>query len=183
MAANEGTGDGTGTIFSFTESGDGGDGDKKQSPANNGAVDPASLAGGGGGSDGSGTGKRGRGRPRKDGAATGAKAAPLDLGFVEFALVGIHTFLAGSLQIPELELQDEEAKKLAVAVANVGKYYNVKMDAKTQAWMGLIMCAGGIYGGRAVAIYARMNTDEKPKGTEPGASNVQPLFTAPPTPH
>lgn len=169
MADSTGTGAGGGkddVLFSFGNDGAGPKPDASAASGNTGTVDPASVAAAAGGT---GTGKRGRGRPAGSGnkprasAGGAAQKAPLDLGFIEFALLGIHSMLASSLAIPELELTQDEGHKLAVAVQNVAAHYPLAIDPKAQAWMALFMVAGSLYGTRAYVYYARTTAAPEPQ--------------------
>ncbi len=87
--------------------------------------------------------------------------------------MGIHTMLASIAKTPELELTDEECERIAKAMQNVAQYYPVYVDAKTQAWMGLIMTAGSVYGTRVFAILARLKAEANEKAaTAQNAPNV-----------
>lgn len=172
MAEKQGTGDGTGAIFSF-DADNGNSADSGNVTGGNtpplGSVDPAAARGDTGGSNNASPNppKRGRGRPKGSGKSAGAgatkTATPLDLNFVQFSLMGIHTMLASVTKTPELELNDDEAERIAKSIQNVAQYYPVYVDAKTQAWMALIMTAGAIYGSRGIAIAARMKTEANAK--------------------
>lgn len=120
-------------------------------------VDPdtASISGGGGG----GTGKR-RGRPpgSTNRAQTSRKA---DIGGLEQILLSLHFMGAAICECPELQLEDKEAKALADAVVKVSAHYDHRISPKTVAWVNLAMIAGGIYGGRALAIRARFKAEEE----------------------
>lgn len=69
--------------------------------------------------------------------------------------------LASSLQVPEIELTQDEGHKLAVAVQNVAAHYPVAIDPKAQAWMALFMVAGSLYGTRAYVYYARVTAEKE----------------------
>lgn len=176
MAENTGDGNESGNrkpFFSFTEDG-GISGDNVSGASkNSGAIDPASLAGNASGDTGTDSGKRKRGRPKGSGtkAGAGTQKAPLDIKFVEFALFGIHTMLASSMNTPELALNEDETAKLAGAINNVAQYYPVVIDPKMQAWMGLFMVAGSLYVPRVISIYARANTEP--------VEEQQPVFKGP----
>lgn len=60
------------------------------------------------------------------------------------------------LKTPELDLDPEEAKKLAEGTANVLRHYpSVTMPAQALDWIGLATCIGMVYGPRLVAIRMR----------------------------
>lgn len=86
--------------------------------------------------------------------------------------------LASSLHIPELELTQGEAEQLSKAVGNVAAYYPVAIDPKTQAWVALFAIAGSLYGSRAVAYYARVNTKAPMQTVNPTEGNVTPFKPA-----
>lgn len=137
-------------------------------------VDPATLAGSSTGSE-PGSGKRKRGRPPGSGnksKSSGGTApkTPLDLGFFQFGILGIHTALAAITKIPEIALSEPEAETLAKAMANVAQYYPVAIDAKTQAWMALVMTAGTMYAPRFIAYTVRTKMPRNPP-----PDNVHPL--------
>lgn len=69
----------------------------------------------------------------------------------------IHALVAGALNTPELELQQYEAAQLSQAAANVAQHYEILGGAspELQAWMGLLTCAGFVYGPRAFALYSK----------------------------
>jgi hypothetical protein len=92
----------------------------------------------------------------------------------------MHVMLASALAVPELELTEDEAHKIAVAGADVAKHYSVELDPKTVAWVQLGMVCGSIYGSRAVAIYFRRQTDHGEIDKPEGPSRPQPkqeIFT------
>lgn len=63
--------------------------------------------------------------------------------------------LAGITRVSELEMDKEEAKKLADAAAKVARHYDLAATAKQLDWTNLIMTAGAIYGTRLMAIRLR----------------------------
>lgn len=145
-----------------------------------GAIDPTTL--GGSGNDGSnsanGSGKRGRGRPKGSGTKSQTASPQLDIGSIETLLFNIHGLLAVATKIDQLALQQEEAKTLAVAVANVQKFYPMHISAKAFAWTNLVMVAGSVYGSRAVSIWADMKAAENARDNPPvNNGNVTALRT------
>lgn len=114
--------------------------------------------------DGSWTRKRGRRAGTGGASARQSKQAAPSVNVIEQSLVGIHALLAVSTKTPELALEPDESKPLAQAVAEVAKHYDIPgLDAKTVAWMGLIMVAGKIYVPRAVLISQRLEQERKEK--------------------
>lgn len=90
---------------------------------------------------------------------------PNNLENIEELLVSLHFMGAKLLDVPEIELTQDESRKLMKAVKDVAKYYNVAFDPKKLAIFHLMTAMGGIYGPRAVAIYRRKTAGPK---KEPG---------------
>lgn len=78
-------------------------------------------------------------------------------------MLSLHMMAAKFTHIDELELSDEEAKRLAEAMARVAALYDVRASEKTLAWMNLAGCVGSIYGTRAFAYSLRKNSEGKKK--------------------
>jgi hypothetical protein len=100
-----------------------------------------------------GLGKRKRGRPR--GSTNKTSSAQRDIGIEGVAnlLTIIHTALSAA--VPELELDEKEARSLALASTNVMRHYNIEQSEKAIAWTGLIGVLATVYGPRAFAIRLR----------------------------
>lgn len=90
--------------------------------------------------------------------------------------------LASVTKTPELELNDEEAERIAKSIQNVAQYYPVYIDAKAQAWMALIMTAGAVYGSRGIAIAARMKTEADERRNKQPSATVHTFPFNPPMP-
>lgn len=71
--------------------------------------------------------------------------------------------LAAAVKTPELELDKDEAKKLAENVAAVNAFYGKVIDPKIMAWTALIMTCGQLYAPRVVAIKLRWESEKKDK--------------------
>lgn len=136
-----------------------------------GTIDPFKIDGnasaGSGNVGNAGTQPRRRGRPpgSKNRPADGStpQKTSNDLGVnLEELLLSIHCMGAVFLQSPELELDDDEAKKIAHHLKKVSALYNHTFDPKTIIWCGFLFTLAEIYGTRGVAIYKRMTTDKKP---------------------
>jgi hypothetical protein len=69
--------------------------------------------------------------------------------------------MMASVLIPEMELDKEEAKKLADASKEVAKHYSVYIDPKKLAIANLAAVAGFLYGPRAIAWRARKSGEKK----------------------
>lgn len=63
-------------------------------------------------------------------------------------MIGIHSGVAVMLQNGGWQIDEEEAQKLAVAITKVQAQYNMVLDPKSAAWIGLIGAAGSVYGPR-----------------------------------
>jgi hypothetical protein len=104
--------------------------------------------------------KRGRGRPPGSGNKSTAKAdAPVSLKInvsgIEKLLVSIHLGVAIATGLPELSLEEDEAKQLAKAFADVQAQYQFELDPKTAALLNLAVVGGTIYGSRAIGLVAK----------------------------
>jgi hypothetical protein len=60
--------------------------------------------------------------------------------------------LAKVTKVEEMKLDNDEAKMIAEAMANVQQHYSVVVDPKYLAWMGLIGVCVTIYGPRAALL-------------------------------
>lgn len=119
----------------------------------------------------SGPAKRGPGRPRKDGQPTGSGPSPrptsaakdrgLNINGIEKILFSIHAVAASVSQIPELELDEEECKRLASAIQNVNAAYKIEFDPKKAAMFDLMTACGIVYGPRAVTVFIRKRSETK----------------------
>lgn len=69
--------------------------------------------------------------------------------------------MAGATKIDELKLTAEESKQLAAAVAEVNAHYNVVVDPKVMAWVGLTTTCVSIYAPRVASYKIRASFEEK----------------------
>lgn len=134
--------------------------------------------------------KRGRGRPagttRKSNSGnngSGRNGAPKtqtkNSGAIglEQIFFSIHMMMAGATKIEELKLSPEESKQLAAAVAEVNAHYNIAVDPKVMAWVGLTTTCVSIYAPRVASYKIRASFEEKKrKATE---KQVAPKVEAP----
>lgn len=116
--------------------------------------------------------KRGRGRPPGSKTRNGkakAEKIPTSLDGIEGILLSLHTMGATFAKVPELNLTDEEAKKLSAAIERVASLYDFGASEKTLAWVNLAMCVGGIYGTRVFAYSMRTKQEaDEAKKRAPG---------------
>ena len=78
-------------------------------------------------------------------------------------ILGLHVTL--SLKIPEMKIDEAEAKLLANAIADVLNYYpTIKsfLEGKAAAHVALMMAVIQVYGTRLVAIQLRLRTEKQP---------------------
>lgn len=125
-----------------------------QSTGDDGIIDPATLTTG---SDtGTGTGTRRRGRPRgskNSGKDRGRDSQGKATKNIEKMFFSGHMMMAAFLKTPEFIIDTEESKALSEAISTVAELYPIPLlDEKSQAWIALAMCAGGIYGPRVIAV-------------------------------
>lgn len=76
-------------------------------------------------------------------------------------LLVVHATLAQLSGIKELELDDDEARKLSEASKEVLKHYPLGVSEKTLAWVNLTVVAGGIYGIRFMAWNVRKSAEKR----------------------
>lgn len=102
-----------------------------------------------------------RGRPK---GTAKSKTNENSLRNIEKALIAIHFIAATRLNIDEIKLEQDDAHTIAEAVADVAKYYNIKIDGKTGAWLNLTYALGSVYAPMGVLLYMRMK-EQKANGS------------------
>jgi hypothetical protein len=106
--------------------------------------------------------RRDAGQPRGSyGERTDTTKTTPDLSDLKALIFSLHQ--AVSAIVPEMELDQEEAKRFADATQNLMKQYDHRVNPKVMAWMQFSCVVGGIYGPRAVAVYRRMEGDTERK--------------------
>lgn len=70
-------------------------------------------------------------------------------------LTVLHIGIASATRTPEMALQDDEAKSLAGATAEVLQQFDIRPDPRIEAVVGLCIVAGGIYAPRIYMIRER----------------------------
>lgn len=90
----------------------------------------------------------------------------MDLTLLRDQILVAHQLAAVTLQCPELALTEEEGKRLAVALNDVAKQFDVGkvVNPKVQAILALTTVAAITYVPRAPAIAKAMKTRKAPKG-------------------
>jgi hypothetical protein len=115
-------------------------------------------------------------------ASKAADAVSLDLGSFKDILYSTHAMLASIASAPGMAIDEDEAEKLAKAVANVSRHYDIPTMAQTTVdWVMLIQACGAIYGPRLLAWKMdRAAKRARPAPQSPMAPrNVAPAPTAP----
>lgn len=108
----------------------------------------------------SGEPRRRRGRPK--GSTKGPVQVSPDLTDTSGLIVGAHLFLAGLLNVPELEIDEQEAELFSRKAQKLLSLYVVKLDERKVAWGEFLLALGGIYGPRVVAVYKRSSSRPAP---------------------
>jgi hypothetical protein len=91
--------------------------------------------------------------------------------------------LATFTQHEELELEADEARKLAVAIDKVNSLYDFSViPPSAMAWTQLVMALGSVYGPRAIAIVRKQrkgNATIIPPNRQPTEAISKPLTIFP----
>lgn len=107
----------------------------------------------------------GRDLSKGRGPKPGSRKAASSVGLIERLLLGIHTMAASALKSPHWELSADEANELAKAAAKVQEQYDISLDPKTEAWLGLATVAGAMYAPRVMVTLHLAS--EKAKASKP----------------
>lgn len=123
------------------------------------------------GSSGGNTGTIGGRKPRADkgrprGPRSGTAKNPTHLGGWEDALLAVHIALAGVSHCPELELDEDEARKVTVALDRLAGHYNVVPSETAKVWINFAGAIGSVYGPRAIAIKKRLDREAANRGNK-----------------
>lgn len=105
-------------------------------------------------------------RGRKAGTGSGAnrgKASDYSASLDAFTgmLAIVHVGLASVTKTPELVLEEDEAKSLAMASANVLEQFDITPDPRVTAVLGLVTTCGMIYGPRVYLIRERKREEKE----------------------
>lgn len=146
--------------------------------------EPAESTGGGGE-----PARRGRGRPKGSGTKSAASPAQakqessLNVNGIEKILYSLHAMGASLFAIPEMEITEDEARRISKAIAGVSDQYKVMIDPRRAAQIDLVRELGTIYGSRAVAYYLRKKAEKaRPVNAAPQRAPQPQRAPAPPPP-
>lgn len=128
-------------------------GDGESGGGDSGFLDPATITGG----------TDTPVRERKKRGPNKAKNKPLDIVDIRDTLVTSHFLAANFLRCPEIALTADQAETMARAASRLSEYYDFQIAGKTAAIVNFAIAFGGVYAGKAAAIYNR---------AKDGASNV-----------
>jgi hypothetical protein len=109
-------------------------------------------------------GKRGRGRPpgsKSGGGPTKRNAGKSDAAALARQIVGGHVLASMFTGIPELIVNEQEARMLADALIAVAEEYGFALGGKTGATLQLLSALGMVYGTRVFAIAARIQKQQQ----------------------
>ena len=87
-------------------------------------------------------------------------------------LLTCHMAASKFLETPELQLAEEEAACLAAAGKRVAAEYNVEVNPKVAAWLGLAGAIGTVYGTRLYAIFSRKREAAAARQEKKSAANL-----------
>lgn len=74
--------------------------------------------------------------------------------------------------VQPLAIDSDEGKALAEAIANVAAEYEVVVNRKMMAWLGLLATAAGIYGPRALTVYAMTRAQKQSQAVHRTAPDI-----------
>lgn len=141
-----------------------------------------------------GNGRKRRGRPSGSKNAPKSEIAQVSpnlsmLESLEAILLSIHFAGAKLLSVPEMELDEAEARKLSDSIKNVAKHYTTTFDPKKLALIQLGAVCVGIYGPRIVTVLKSNSSktrtepvDISTRKTEPPKPGDQPIKAVPTRP-
>lgn len=89
-----------------------------------------------------------------------AKATPEELETLAESLYGIHAVLAKALSMPELMLDAQASRTLAVGVSRMQEEFGFEVSGKTGAVLAFLGAAAMVYVPRVIAIKARVHAQQ-----------------------
>lgn len=110
--------------------------------------------------------RRGRGRPPgpTKTAAEKGEARSVRVSFIEKTLFAIHIGVAKMAKAPEFEIEKDDAKLLAEAVAGVLALHKIRMTPSQEAYAVLLEAAAQIYPPMFVSVYFRKKMEAERRG-------------------
>lgn len=115
-------------------------------------------------------------RGRKPGSKNkSSKEQKQEAGDIAGLLISLHLMLEALTGVPEFEIEEKEAQKIADAIARVNAYYGKSMiPEKYLCWINLGFATGSVYGPRWLAYNLRKKNEKKkqPKVVNVPASEV-----------
>lgn len=113
---------------------------------------------------------------------TSGNLAPRKLVSLSDAILSLHDLAAGIFEIDELEIDENDAKRLSDAVLEVSKYHIEQFDPKKVAYFNLATVMAGVYGVRIMAYRKRMEKERAKKRLslmpQPSPTTSQPIKQA-----
>jgi hypothetical protein len=115
--------------------------------------------------------RRGRKPGTRNSSTKASKQASADLTQL---LMSTHFMLSVLCKVPELEIEEPEAKRISEAVNRLNELYGgVVIPEKAQAWLNLGIAAGTVYGPRFVAHSVRIKNERK---NQPVTIDAEPIM-------
>lgn len=107
---------------------------------------------------------------RKRGEGNGAQTVSNSLSDFGGLIFAIHEMAAAFAHCPEIELDENEARKIAKASRELMGFYQVELSPEKVVWMNFAGAMIGVYGPRVVAVAARKKNEKaarKPPPSQP----------------
>jgi hypothetical protein len=116
--------------------------------------------------------RRGRPRGSRNGASSKSSTRK-EASDLTSLLLSAHFMLAAITKVPELEISQDEAKRLGEAAARVNEVYGgVMLPEKVTVLINLGLAAGTVYGPRILTYSLRMKNEAKEKKAGRGPQTI-----------
>ena len=122
--------------------------------------------------------RKGRPKGSRNASPSTEKTQNTLIANLESLLLSVHFMGAKILEVPEIELDEQEAKMLSDCLRKVAEFYPVSLSPKRMAMAELAICAGTIYGPRIVTIYKKAPKGPKLVPSQPQQTQQQPVQAA-----
>lgn len=126
-------------------------------PSSAGAGAEPANAGAGATTESASAAPRRRGRPA--GSLGKKKESVQDIDSITAVLFSLHEMAAGLTKMPELEITQNDAQKIALSVERVRAFYPTNFNPKVMAWVNLGTTLSGIYGIQFMAVRNRFRRE------------------------